>query len=246
MSRVKIIIEYEGTHYFGWQLQKGQRTIQGEIEKALHVIFKKLIRVTGSGRTDTGVHARAQVAHFDIPEHPLNRLKHSLNGLLPRDIVIKNIASVEDDFHARFNATERRYRYYIALRPTALNRRFAWIILNPLNITLMQQGAEIFKNLEDFQAFCKVNSNVKHYRCTVFTSRWLFKSDEELLVYEIAANRFLHGMVRAIVGSLVALGQGKMTIGELQEIMASRDRTRVPLTAPPQGLILEEVKYAPI
>ncbi len=243
MPRIKATIEYDGTRYFGWQLQKGQQTIQGEVEDALQVIFKRLIRVTASGRTDTGVHARGQVAHFDIPEFSLRRLKHSLNGILPRDIVIKRLEPAADDFHARFDAKERRYRYYISPEVTALQRRFSWIILSPLNVTLMQQGAEIIKANEDFKAFCKVNSDVKHYRCTIFQSRWLWEKESGRLVYEIVANRFLHGMVRAIVGTLVALGQGKIGLDALQEIILSGDRTRVPLTAPPQGLILEEVRY---
>ena len=241
MPRVKAVIEYEGTRYFGWQLQKGQPTIQGEIEKALQVIFKKLIRVTGAGRTDTGVHARGQVAHFDIPDYALDKLQRSLNGILARDIVIKEIAVVPDDFHARFDAIERRYRYFIALKPTAIDRNFSWRVIRPLNKTLLQSGAELIKSTEDFQAFCKVNSEVRHYRCTILESKWFFQ--DERLVYEIAANRFLHGMVRAIVGSLVALGSGKITLAELESIIKSKDRTLVPLTAPAQGLVLEKVKY---
>ena len=241
MPRVRILVEYEGTRYFGWQLQKGQQTIQGEIEKALSVIFKKLIRVTGSGRTDTGVHARGQVAHFDIPEYSLDKLQRSLNGILPRDIVIKEIAATNPDFHARFDAIERRYRYYIALKPTALFRNFSWRIGYPLNKTLLQIGAEVIKQVDDFQAFCKVNSEVNHYRCTVFKSHWFMQ--DERLVYEISANRFLHGMVRAIVGSLIALGSGKIDLGELNSVIQSKDRTSVPLTAPPTGLVLEEVSY---
>ncbi len=241
MPRIKIIVEYEGTHYFGWQLQKGQRTIQGEIEKALFLIFKKQIRVTGSGRTDTGVHARGQVAHFDIPDYSPVKLQRSLNGILARDIVVKNIAVVPDDFHARFDAVERQYHYYIALNPTALYRKYVWQVRYALNKTLLQLGAELIKRNEDFQAFCKVNSEVKHYRCTIFKSRWFVQ--DERLVYQISANRFLHGMVRALVGTLIALGSGKITLREMEAIIQSKDRTRVPLTAPASGLILEKVIY---
>ncbi len=241
MPRVKAIIEYEGTRYFGWQLQKGQNTIQAEIEKALRVIFKQLIRVTGSGRTDTGVHAKGQTAHFDIPDFPLRKLKRSLNGLLPEDIVIKDIEYCADNFHARYHAVERRYCYYISLEPTAIYRRFVWTIPVALNLTLMQKGAELIKRVVDFQAFCKIKSKVKHHRCKIFKSEWFEK--DGLLVYQISADRFLHGMVRSIVGSFVALGNGKITLSELENIIDSKDRTRVPLTAPPQGLILEEVKY---
>ncbi len=241
MKRIKAVIEYDGTHYFGWQLQKDQRTIQGEIEKALKVIFKERVPVTGSGRTDTGVHARNQVAHFDIPDYDLKSLKRSLNGLLNDDIVVKALEESSPDFHARFDAKKRVYRYYIATQPTALNRYYAWTFLLPLNLTLLQQGADLIKPVQDFRAFCKVKSEVKHHRCHIFTSRW-FRQDD-LLVYEIAADRFLHGMVRAIVGTLISLGSGKMTLEQLMEIIESGDRRQVPQTAPARGLVLEQVEY---
>lgn len=241
MKRIKAVIEYDGTHYFGWQLQKDQRTIQGEIEKALKVIFKKRVPVTGSGRTDTGVHARNQVAHFDIPEFDLKILKRSLNGLLNDDIVVKSLEESSPEFHARFDAKKRVYRYYIATQPTALNRFYAWTILLPLNLTLMQTGAKLIKPVQDFRAFCKVKSEVKHHRCQIFQSRWL--QERDLLIYEIAADRFLHGMVRAIVGTLVSLGTGKLTLEQFQKIIESGDRRLVPQTAPARGLILEEVEY---
>lgn len=241
MKRIKAVIEYDGTHYFGWQLQKDQQTIQGEIEKALKIIFKKRIPVTGSGRTDTGVHARNQVAHFDIPEYDLKILRRSLNGLLKDDIVIKSLEIVSAEFHARFSAKKRLYRYYIATRPTALNRHYAWTILLPMNLTLMQAGAEFIKPVRDFRAFCKVKSEVKHHRCRIFSSRWFQTND--LLIYEIAADRFLHGMVRAIVGTLVSLGTGKLTLEQFQKIIESGDRRLVPKTAPAKGLVLERVEY---
>ncbi len=241
MRRVKAVFEYDGTNYYGWQLQKGQRTIQGEIEQALKIIFKKRIPVTGSGRTDTGVHARNQVAHFDIPEFDLKILKRSLNGLLNDDIVVKSLEESDSQFHARFSATKRLYRYYISTQPTALNRYYAWTILLPLNLTLMQTGAERIKQVQDFRSFCKVKSEVKHHRCSIFGSHWFRKDD--LLIYEIAADRFLHGMVRAIVGTLVALGSGKITLAEMERIIDSGDRRLVPQTAPARGLVLENVEY---
>ena len=241
MRRIKAVIEYEGTNYFGWQLQKGQRSIQGEIEQALRIIFKKRIPVTGSGRTDTGVHARNQVAHFDIPEFDLQQLQRSLNGLLADDIVIKSLEFCAPDFHARFDAKKRVYRYYISTQPTAIMRRFCWAVFRPQNRTLMQLGAEMIKPVQDFRAFCKVKSEVKHHRCQILESRWLLKDD--LLVYEVAADRFLHGMVRAIVGSLVALGSGKITLKDLKALIESGDRRLVPQTAPAKGLVLERVEY---
>ncbi len=241
MVRVKAIIEYEGTNYFGWQLQKEQKTVQGEIERALQTIFKQRIPVTGSGRTDTGVHARGQVAHFDIPQTDVFRLKRSLNGLLAEDIVIKSLEVCAADFHARFSAKRRWYRYYISLEPTALNRKFVWPIFSKLNLTLMQRAAERIATIEDFQSFCKAKSAVNHYRCQIFYSRWLKQGP--LLIYEIAADRFLHGMVRALVGSLVAIGSGQLTLAQFETIIAKKDRRLVPQAAPAKGLILEKVEY---
>lgn len=241
MQRIKLVLEYDGTGYCGWQIQKGQSSIQQELENALSILFKHKIRVTGAGRTDTGVHARNQVSHCDIPEADLYRLKSSLNGLLNGDIVIKEVQAAEADFHARFDARSRRYRYYITTTDTALNRFYSWNIHHRLNLTLMQIAAEMISGVEDFKSFCKIKSEVKHYRCQIFHSHWLKR--ENLLIYEIEANRFLHGMVRAIVGSLVEVGRGKLTLLELQRLIQSGDRTQVAATAPARGLVLEEIRY---
>ena len=241
MQRIKLVVEYDGAKYFGWQFQKGQASIQDEIEKALFTIFKKKIKITGSGRTDTGVHARNQIVHLDIPDYDLYKLRRSLNGLLQKDIVVKDIQNSAPGFHARFDAAARRYRYYISQESTAINRNYVWQVNFPLNITLMQMGCERIRLNRDFQAFCKKGSDVKHYRCDIFESKWFFF--ENLLVYEIKANRFLHGMVRAIVGTLIDLGRGKISLNELDKIIESKDRTLIKLTAPPQGLVLEEVIY---
>lgn len=241
MQRIKLLIEYDGSNFAGWQFQKGQLSVQEAIEKALFIVFRQPIRVTGAGRTDAGVHARNQVAHADAPEYDLLKLKRSLNGLLKPDIAIKNVQHCDDWFHARFDAISRRYRYYIALNPTALLRRQSWMVFYPLNLTLMQAGAERFNHVQNFQSFCKSESSEKHFRCTIHSSRWFFEN--ELLVYEIQANRFVHGMVRAIVGTLVELGRGKITLGDLDRIIEGHDRVLVPYSAPAQGLVLEEVIY---
>jgi tRNA pseudouridine38-40 synthase len=241
MQRIKLVVEYDGAKYFGWQCQKGQASIQDEIEKALFTIFKKKIKITGSGRTDTRVHARNQIVHLDIPDYDLYKLRSSLNGLLQNDIVVKDIQNSAPGFHARFDAAARRYRYYISKESTAINRNYVWQINFPLNITVMQIGCERIRLNRDFQAFCKMGSDVKHYQCDIFESKWFFL--ENLLVYEIKANRFLHGMVRAIVGTLIDLGRGKISLSELEKIIESKDRTLIKLTAPPQGLVLEEVNY---
>ncbi len=241
MQRIKLVLEYDGTGYSGWQIQKGQPSIQQELEQALSTVMKQKVRVTGAGRTDAGVHARNQVAHCDIPKTDLYRLKQSLNGLLNSDITVKEVQAVKADFHARFDAGSRRYRYTIVMQRTALNRFYSWHMRHRLNLTLMQVAAEIIRSVEDFKSFCKVKSEVKHYRCQIFHSRWLKKDD--LLIYEIEANRFLHGMVRAIVGSLVEVGRGKQSLSDFRQLIQSGDRTRVAATAPATGLVLEEITY---
>ena len=239
--RIKLILEYDGSEYFGWQIQIGQITVQEKLEQALGIFFKQPIRVVAAGRTDTGVHARNQVVHFDAPDVNVYRLKRALNGLLPDDIVVKQASVVDENFHARFSARARSYSYTIATNYTAINRKFVWTLFYPLNLTLLQRGAERIAGFSDFQAFCKVKSEVRHYRCTVYESRW--QAEAERLIFRITADRFLHGMVRALVGTLVELGRGKITLADLDQIYQKRDRTLVPLTAPASGLVLENVFY---
>lgn len=249
MPRIKITIEYEGSAYGGWQLQKNGKTIQGEIEKALKIIYKNRIAVTASGRTDAGVHARHQVAHFDVPdfnETPGNnstlfKLRKSLNGLIEKDIVIKKLEQMHPEFHARYDAKSRIYRYYITQTPTSVSRNFTWYISYPLNFTLMQLAAAEFLRINDFNSFCKSGSNNKTTLCTVKESKW-FKSST-LWVYEIEANRFLYGMVRAIVGTMIALSQGKITFGQFLGITKGDSTTGVSFLAPAQGLFLEKIRY---
>jgi tRNA pseudouridine38-40 synthase len=241
MRRIKIIIEYDGTDFAGWQIQKSQPTIQAEIEKALAVIFKKKIGIVGAGRTDSGVHARGQTAHFDAPDCDLNKLQRSLNGLLPEQIVVKSIQEANGDFHARFGALYRRYRYYISREVLAVNRDYVWYFRFPLNLRLMQMAAEIVAEIDDFQTFCKVKSEVNHYRCRIFYNKWFVENN--MLIYEVKANRFLHGMVRALVGSMIDVGQGRFSLEEFRSTAVSKDRTRLRTTAPAKGLILEEVGY---
>jgi tRNA pseudouridine38-40 synthase len=241
MRRVKAIVEYDGSSYCGWQYQDGVRTIQGEIEKALQIIFKEKIGIIGAGRTDTGVHARNQVFHCDIPEYDLIKLQKSLNGLLNNDIVIKKVGICTEDFHARFDAISRSYRYYISIVPTALLRNQLWYLQFPVNLTLLQEGATLIINQEDFQSFCKTGSDNKNFLCKIYKSRWFKK--KELLVYEIEANRFLYGMVRALVGTMIDLGRGNLTLCDFENIFRLKDRRVVKKSAPALGLVLEKIKY---
>jgi tRNA pseudouridine38-40 synthase len=249
MPRIKLTIEYDGTQYGGWQLQKNTKTVQGEIENALHILFKKRIALTGSGRTDTGVHARNQCAHCDIPENRTgensefepDKLKKSINALLEKDIVIKKVEIARENFHSRYDAISRIYKYYITKNPTSVGRNFSWYISYPLNLTLMQIAAEDIAGINDFQSFCKTGSSNKTTKCTIKESRWIKKSD--LLIYEIEANRFLYGMVRGIVGTIVSLGSAKINYEMYREILLNKLKKGVSFMAPPKGLFLEHIKY---
>ncbi|MCB0282079.1 MAG: tRNA pseudouridine(38-40) synthase TruA [Calditrichae bacterium] len=241
MPRIKMTIEYDGTAYSGWQIQKNAHSVQGEIENALSIIFRKEVLVTGAGRTDAGVHARNQIAHCDVIKTDLKRLRKSINGLVKKDIVVKSIELCKPDFHARFDAKSRLYKYYITRVPTALNRNFAWYISYPLDIALMNIAADKIKQISNFKSFCKAHSSNKTYDCIV-TESDVFERDE-VVIFKIKANRFLYGMVRALTGTLVQIAAGKMTLDDLTALADARDRTMVGLTAPASGLVLEEIEY---
>ena len=240
--RFSLLIEYDGTEYAGWQIQNGQRTIQGEIEKALKIIYKETIKITGAGRTDSGVHAKGQVAHFDIKKDVnLEKLQNSLNGLLLNDIRIKEIFESKNTFHARYEAKWREYHYYIAKKPSALNNKLVWHIPYLLDIKQMQKASRQLLGKNNFKCFCRTISDVKNYICLIKKTQWL--ETEELLIFKIIANRFLHGMVRAIVGTLVDIGKGKLDSSVMKEILESKDRSKASQSAPAKGLILEKVYY---
>lgn len=241
MPRIKLTIEYEGTAYNGWQKQNNGKTIQGEIEQALKTFCRQEISLIGAGRTDAGVHALNQVAHCDVPDVDNRKLLNSINGLVNKNIVVKKIENCNADFHARYDAKTRLYKYIISKVPTAINRNFAWYISYPLNITLMQVAANRIKETRDFQSFCKAHSSNKTYDCIIYKSAFFIKDD--LLIYEIEANRFLYGMVRAIMGTLVRIGSGKLNPDDLSGIIHSKDRTQVPFTAPAKGLVLHNIRY---
>ena len=205
-------------------------------------IHSKDISIVGAGRTDTGVHARGQVAHFDLDD-PINpdKLRRSLNGILKPDIRIKEISVTDPDFHARYSAISRLYRYYIAPQPTALFREFAWQVTYDLDLKRMNKAAEIIAGRNDFKSFCRAKSDVNNHFCRIEKAEWLRK--ESFIVFEIQANRFLHGMVRALVGTFVDIGRSKLEISDFKDILKGKDRSLASQTAPPKGLILEKVYY---
>jgi len=244
MRNLKLLIEYEGTAYYGWQIQPGVRTVQGVIEEKLSLLLQHPVRLKGASRTDKGVHALGQVANF-FTSNPmdLSTIQRALNALLPPDIVIKGVEEVPADFHARFSAKSKVYEYRILNRPfpSALWRRFCWHIPQPLELEVMRRCAEVLIGEHDFSSFRLSGDKSSHSWRRVLRAQW--RREEELMVFEIEANAFLRGMVRGIVGTLVEVGRGKISPEGFLEILEARDRRKAAATAPPQGLILKEIRY---
>lgn len=240
--RFCLFLEYDGAAYSGWQIQQGQITIQGEIECALEVITGEKILITGAGRTDTGVHARGQVAHFDLTtEIEIGKLQRSLNGILKKDIRIVSIEGVDSSFHARYDAKLREYRYVIAHRPIALMRNHAWYINFHLDLDKMNKASQFIYGRHDFKSFCRAKSEVKNHFCTVKKAIW--SEQNGFIQFLIQADRFLHGMVRTLVGTMVDIGRSKREVLFIEEILNKKNRSEAGQTAPAKGLILEKIYY---
>jgi len=240
--RFRLIIEYDGSAYKGWQIQTGQITIQGEIEHALKQIFSDHVGIIGAGRTDSGVHARGQVAHFDL-EYPLepNKLMRSLNGILNNDIRIKDVSLVGSNFHARYSAKSREYHYCISPQPTAMLRNYSWHLTYNLDLNQLNRAAKCIKGKNDFTSFCRTKSDVNNHFCHIKKAEWLKK--DNFFVFIIQADRFLHGMVRALVGTFVDVGRNKLTVADIKDILRDKNRSSASQSAPARGLILERVLY---
>ncbi|MEX1138759.1 MAG: tRNA pseudouridine(38-40) synthase TruA [Bacteroidota bacterium] len=242
MQTVKMAVEYDGTDFSGWQFQKNGRSVQAEIERALSKLLQEEVRVTGAGRTDAGVHARGQVCHFETKSvMDAKSILRGSSALLPQDIVVRSVEFTKQEFHSRFSAKARMYRYYISLAPTAVMRRYRWYVSYALDVSAMQRCASTICGEHDFQSFCKEQAEVKHYRCIVAKAEWKVSGPD--LIFEITANRFLHGMVRALVGTMVEVGRGYRSEADFTAICAARNRSEAGMAAPPEGLFLEEVFY---
>lgn len=242
MSRYKIIIQYDGLGFKGWQLQKEERTIQGELESSLKTLNNgKLIRIYGAGRTDTGVHATGQVAHFDFDRIiGISDLKKALNGNLPKDIRIMDCVKVSEEFHARFTAVKRYYLYRIRTDGFLLDRNYSWNI-ESLDIKKLNEIAQLFIGNNDFTSFSRNNKNLEHRRCIIFESVW--KGDNALVNYTITGNRFLHHMVRYLVGTMVEVARGNYAFDEFKTLIDQpRENVNI-FKAPPKGLVLTQVDY---
>lgn len=242
----KLVIEYDGTGYKGWQRQKCVPTVQGTIEAAIAKMTAKSVTLHGSGRTDAGVHARNQVANFLVDTKLTSEtLRKGLNSLTPEDIVIKDCQVVPESFHAQFDATSKVYHYVVLNRPTpvAISRQYAWHVRKPLDLRAVEIAIDTLKGRHDFAAFEGVGSPRTHTVRTVMDAAILKQGSTGYLVFMIEADGFLRCMVRNIVGTLVDVGAGRTSPAQFSQILASRDRKRAGATAPPHGLFLMEVKY---
>jgi tRNA pseudouridine38-40 synthase len=241
----KLIIEYDGSRYHGWQRQKEDRSIQGEIEKALKTITGRSLTLIGAGRTDAGVHARGQVANFKCETRlePAT-LRNALNALLEDDIVITGCEAVSSSFHARYDAKSKVYHYRMLNRPlpAAIGRQYSWFIRKALNHEAMRAAIAILIGSHDFKAFEGTGSARQHTTRHIHSAE-LSAQDNGLLVFQIEADGFLRYMVRNIVGTLVDVGLEKLTPNDFKRILASKDRSQASVTAPAQGLTLIKVNY---
>lgn len=241
----KMTIEYDGTRFHGWQIQKADPTIQAAIEDALATMTGQPVRLNGAGRTDAGVHALGQVANFHCDTRLDARdIQRGLNSLLPPDIVVRSCRIVAASFHARFDAKSKRYRYRISNQPepNAIGRQYEWFVRHPLDASTMRAALNQFVGRHDFSAFEGTGSPRAHSVRTVSKADLCVVSQGRLEVI-IAADGFLRYMVRNIVGTTVAVGSGKFAVSDVSDILASGDRSQAAPTAPPQGLCLVAVEY---
>ena len=245
MPKYKLTIEYDGTDFVGWQIQDNGNSIQQSLEKAIHKLTNEQVTVFGAGRTDSGVHAKGQVAHFEISKDLLkDNIRDGMNQYLrPQPIAILNVEKVEDDFHARFLAKQRIYQYLIINRrpPLTFQRQLTWVIYKKLDVEKMKEAATFFKGKHDFNAFrsvdCQSSTSIKTVdHCSVV-------NNQESITIQVAAKSFLHSQVRIMVGTLVNVGEGKIQSSDLKKIIEMKDRDKAGVTAPAHGLYLKEVIY---
>jgi tRNA pseudouridine38-40 synthase len=235
-------IAYCGTNYCGWQSQLNAKGVQAVVENALSKLLRQDIEIVGSGRTDAGVHCEQQFFHVDVkevldPDLFLGRL----NAFLPKDISIQSLHQVKEDAHARYGATERRYEYRITLKKNPFLEGLALHYFKSLDVQTMNQAAALLVGSKDFESFSKVKTDVSNFRCDVRVAEW--RQSADLLVFHISANRFLRGMVRAIVGTLLDVGAGKVTVKDFEAILKAKDRKIAGMNAAPYGLFLTKVSY---
>lgn len=241
--RYFVTLSYDGTRYHGWQIQPNGDSIQERLQGALSTLLRAEIAVTGAGRTDAGVHARMMVAHFDYEgELDGKQFCYKLNRLLPYDIAVQQVEQVADDLHARFSATSRTYHYYVHTVKDPFSRAYSCELHYPLDFKLMNEAAMMLLTYEDFGAFCKSGADVKTTLCQVTAAEW-HQTSPSSWYFEITANRFLRNMVRAVVGTLVDVGRGRLTLEEFQKVIEGKQRSDAGESMPGNALFLEKIEY---
>jgi len=235
-------IQYDGAAYSGWQIQDNAETVQQRIVDAIKVILKEKVNLIGSGRTDTGVHALGQIANFKVEsELDIYKFKHSLNSILPEDISIIKMKKVPEEFHARFNAKKRSYLYLISKMKSPFYNNYSWYYHNKINVEALNNYSKLLIGEHNFSSFAKKKSEVENKNCNIYNAHW--KESGELIMFFIEANRFLHGMVRTVVGTLLGISSNDEKEEKLIKILESQDREVAGETAPAKGLFLYKVKY---
>lgn len=240
--RYFIELSYNGTAYHGWQKQPNAISVQEVIEKGVSLLLKETVAITGAGRTDTGVHAKHMIAHFDTDVViDATDLVYKLNAFLPKDIAIQAIFETKPDVHARFHALNRTYLYRITMQKNVFNVENAYYVRHILDVEKMKEAAKILFQYTDFQCFSKVNTDVKTYNCDIMQADWFFENEE--LHFVIKADRFLRNMVRAIVGTMVEIGSGKLEVADLHTIIKSKNRREAGYSVPAHALYLTKIEY---
>lgn len=245
MPRYFIEVAYNGARYAGFQIQQNAHSIQAAVEQALKIFFKQDFKLTCSSRTDAGVHALSNYFHFDVESFPeqeiLNNSIYNLNAILPDDIVAKRIYEVDSKAHCRFDALSRSYQYVVYQHKDPFVNDRAYYYPYNLDIQKLQAAAEVLKNYQDFTSFSKKNTQVKTFICNILKSEWVLQNN--LIIYNVEANRFLRGMVRGLVGTMLKVGTGKISLSDFCNIIESKDCTKADFSVPPQGLFLLKVLY---
>lgn len=241
MPRYFLELAYKGTRYSGFQSQENANTIQSEVEKAFRVLQKTPVAMTGSSRTDAGVHALQNFFHFDFDEAINPQFIHKMNAILPGDIVLKSLKEVAADAHCRFDALSREYNYYIYRSKDPFMEDRAYYFPYRIDTELLNQAASILKEYTDFTSFSKRNTQVKTFQCRLFDSYWAVSGDR--LIYTVRANRFLRGMVRALVATMLKVGTGKLSLDEFRQVIELRDCTKASFASPGHGLFLVKVEF---
>lgn len=241
MNRYFIEVAYKGNKYAGFQIQKNAVTIQHEVEQALYTFFRKRFLLTGSSRTDAGVHALQNFFHFDSEDKFDNSALYNLNAILPGSVVIKNLMAVHNEAHCRFDALSREYKYFIYQQKDPFLEDTAYYYPYTLDLAHLAKASHIVKGYSNFESFSKRRTQVKTFECHIQKSEWI--QEKNCLIYNVTANRFLRGMVRGLVATMLQVGRGKISISELENILSSKDSAKADFAVPAHGLFLIKVNY---